>query len=177
MGKGVSMRTAKLSYLFMAIAIVVICACSGKLTLSPEFTINGSWITEFEATHYQTIAYPEDPDPSYTLTHTSTMRFDNGNFMITVNPPVPPFYDMWVTDSVWTGQYFIEGNELTLAADDISEVYTFEIAGDRLGLSLKIENHVDENGQTYVVMPIWGGLPWGRAMLCHGGSFKRDLQE
>jgi hypothetical protein len=157
--------------------IMFLGGCSDRLSLNPEFTINGTWITEFEVTHYNIITYPEDTDPSYTLTHTSTLRFDKGEFTVRVDPSVPPFYDMWVTDSVWEGQYFIEGDELTLAADcdyDITEVYTFEITGDTLRLSMKMENRVDKNGYAYVVMPIWGGLPWGRAMLCHGGSFTRD---
>jgi hypothetical protein len=171
------MRAKKAGYLFLMALIMAAYGCSDKLSLYPESMINGTWIVEFEATHYKQITYPEDPDPTYILTHTSTLQFNDGNFAINVDPPVPPFCNMWAYDSIWKGRYFIDGSELTLAADNITEFYNFEIAGDTLRLSLKIENRVDENGDSYGVMPIWGGLPWGRAMLCHGGSFIRATSD
>jgi len=174
------MKADKPGLILLLLMIVFLGGCSDRLSLSPEFSINGAWIAEFEVTHYNIITYPEDPDPSYSLTHTSVLIFENGEFTIMVDPPVPPFYDMWAADSVWEGRYFIEGGELFLAADydyDITEVYTFEIKGDTLRLSMKMENRVDKNGYAYVVMPIWGGLPWGRAKLCHGGSFMRSTLE
>lgn len=183
MGKGIIMKAIKAGYIILIILFVAVFSCSDRLSINHGSMINGTWIAEFEVDHYDPIQFPDGSSgPSKIVIHTSTMTFMNGEFIIRIDPPVPPFFNMWATDSVWEGQYTIAGDELILMAErdseiEINEIYTFRIDDDILSLGAKFDNRINDDGNTYMIVPIWGGLPWGRAKLCHGGSFARYASE
>jgi hypothetical protein len=164
--------------LLLLILVLMISGCSDyKAVIHSGEGIEGTWNTEFTATYFDNSGIPEDDGDTYNLTHTSTMILKDGQFDITLDPAVPPFWGFNPPRSHWEGDYFFEDDYLVMIERnviDMEDIYRFRLSGDTLNLILNYNNHPDND--SIMVIPFYGGLPWGRAQLWHGGYFLRDME-
>ncbi|NIP44227.1 MAG: hypothetical protein GWO41_12490 [candidate division Zixibacteria bacterium] len=157
-----------------AMILIVSLACDGKLVIYVGDGLEGEWQAEFSAQYFGQ-ATPEDGDGSYTIAHTSRLSISDGSLEVFIDPPIPPLFGWGESQAYWSCLYFISDDSLILTSAETSEEierYKFEISGDTLHLYY-IPQSSDPADSMMVAIPLYGGLPWGRAFMWHSGDFVR----
>lgn len=157
------------------VAVMLLMACSGRLSFNPEDGLEGHWHAEFSAT-YLGVIMPE-AGGELVINHNSDMYFADGRFEITLDPPA---YQMpggvYLYNAIWKGNYSVSYDTLFMTNDlnpDLTERYHFRISGDTLTLSYIPIIVQEQDGKVLAEIPMYGGLPWGRAFMWHAGEFHR----
>ena len=158
---------------------MIISGCSGEKALNPGDVLRGEWHSEFTASYYPTVVIQEGGRDWYRLTHESIITFSNGRLEVFVDPPVPDLFGLGEEQSYLSCRYSVSKDTLTLldyVSGEEIESYTFSIADDTLKLAY-IPLIVEQGDDFIVAMPIYGGIPWGRAHMWHAGDFFRIEKE
>jgi hypothetical protein len=161
--------------IILLVALIFLVSCQFRMSFNPEEGFEGHWHAEFTAIYIGAII-PET-DSVLTINHSSNMYFKDGEFEVTLNPPAPPLLGgMGEYNEFWSGNYTIANDTLIMIDDlneDAAERYKFEIRGDTLSLAyIPFIMHA-QDGEVLTAMPLYGGLPWGRAFMWHAGDFYR----
>jgi len=166
------------SKLFLLSLITLISGCQKKSPVRSEISIEGVWQENFKQV-YESLF--NDPPffiiPPETVSYSSTLTFENSNYRILLDPPMPqgiPYgYSGQSARSNWEGPYSLSGDTIKFidpSSDKVKQQYEFEIWGDSLKLSYAPLGY--SPGDSIVCVPL-GGLPWGNAFGKTSGTFHR----
>jgi hypothetical protein len=157
------------------VALILLVSCQFRMSFNPEDGFEGRWHAEFTAIYIGTMV-PET-DSVLTINHSSDMYFKDGRFEVVLDPPAPPLLGgMGEYSEFWSGDYSVTHDTLIMIDDlneDAIERYKFEIRGDTLSLAYIPSIMHAQDGEVLSAIPLYGGLPWGRAFMWHAGDFYR----
>jgi len=166
------------SKLFLLSLIILISGCQKKSPIRSEISIEGVWQENFKQV-YESLF--NDPPfyviPPETVSYSSTLTFEGGNYQILLDPPMPqgiPYgYFGQSARSNWKGTYCLSEDTIKFidpSSGKVKQQYEFEIWSDSLKLSYAPLGY--SPGDSIVCIP-WGGLPWGNARGKLSGTFHR----